>query len=153
MARTVARRGIFQSGVTLIELMVVVVIVAMLAAIAYPSYTQFVMRSKRQAAKNMLYTIADRQEQYYQDNKSYAEDLATLGFGADSIGLDTSGERADAGAANLTYIVDLADATPTSYTVQAVPQNQQAERDTACGTLSVTSTGERTATGDGANCW
>ena len=44
-----------QRGVTLIELMIVIAIVALLAAIAYPSYENYVTRSHRQAAKNILY--------------------------------------------------------------------------------------------------
>jgi type IV pilus assembly protein PilE len=147
------RRRSPQGGFTLIEVMIVVVIISLLATIAYPSYTQFVMRSKRQAAKNMLYTIADRQEQFYQDNKIYAANLSTLGFEANTIGLDNSGERALATATDLTYVLDLVDATATTYTVQAVPKNQQAARDTDCATLTLTQAGERTQSGDGQNCW
>lgn len=155
MSMTAARfrRRSPQGGFTLVELMIVVVIITLLATIAYPSYTAFVMRSKRQAAKNMLYAIADRQEQYYQDNKSYAPDLGTLGFEADAIGLDNSGERALAGAADLTYVLDLSAATATTYTVRAVPQQVQAERDVECATLTLSHAGERSQSGDGQNCW
>ena len=51
-----------ERGVTLIELMITVVIVAILAAIAYPSYTQYVLRSHRTAAKTALHDMASRQE-------------------------------------------------------------------------------------------
>ena len=81
-----------QSGFTLIELMIVVVIVAILAAVAFPSYTQYVTRSHRQAGKNILYRLSDRQEQYFIDNKQYAADLSTLGYPADTIGVDDAGD-------------------------------------------------------------
>jgi prepilin-type N-terminal cleavage/methylation domain-containing protein len=40
-----------QRGFTLIELMIVVAIVTILAAVGYPSYTDYIMRSHRQAAR------------------------------------------------------------------------------------------------------
>ena len=43
-----------EKGFTLIELMITVAIVAILAAIAYPSYTEYVMRSRRVEGQNLL---------------------------------------------------------------------------------------------------
>ncbi len=143
----------WQRGVTLIELMIVVVVVSILAAVAYPSYTQSVVRSKRQAAKNLLYTIADRQEQFYQDNKRYAADLSALGYAADNVGVDRNGQMADAGAAERTYVLALVNTTPTGYTVQAVPQLKQALHDTKCMTLTLDNLGQRDQSGAGDNCW
>ena len=139
-----------QRGMTLIELMVVVVILGILVAIAYPSYADFVMRSKRQAAKNMLYAIADRQEQFFQDNKEYATALKTLGYDADTIGIDEHGELAKSGA-TLTYEVTLKNASKTAYTIEATAKGVQAARDKSCGTLALTHTGDRTPASG--NCW
>ena len=66
------------AGFTLIELMVAVGIVAILAAIAYPSYLSQVKKSRRSAAEAVLMDIAQRQQQYLLDARSYAPDVPTL---------------------------------------------------------------------------
>jgi type IV pilus assembly protein PilE len=65
-------------GFTLIELMVTVAIVAILATIAYPSYMMQMRKSRRAAAESVLMDIAQRQQQYLLDARSYAPDVATL---------------------------------------------------------------------------
>jgi type IV pilus assembly protein PilE len=59
-------------GFTLIELMIVVVVVAILAALALPSYRDYVLRGQLTDARTFLSTTAARMEQFYQDNRSYA---------------------------------------------------------------------------------
>ena len=58
-----------QRGVTLLELLIVVAIVAMISAFAYPSYMTYVVNTKRTAATTTLMRIADRQQQFFMDNK------------------------------------------------------------------------------------
>src|SRR5690606_13347971 len=70
------------AGFTLVELLIVVVIIGILAAIGYPSYLQYVTRTKRTTAKSVLMQVADRQEQYFSDNKQYADTMAELGYSA-----------------------------------------------------------------------
>ena len=81
-----------QSGVTLIELMIVVAIIAFIAAVSYPSYAQFVVRAKRSLATSMLMQVADRQQQFFMDNKRYAADLTSLGYASDSIMVGNDGQ-------------------------------------------------------------
>ena len=66
------------SGFSLIELMIAVVVIAVLSVIAYPSYRDHVMKGYRNAGKQFLADIAQRQEQYLLDQRQYAATLAAL---------------------------------------------------------------------------
>lgn len=67
--RTSGRRAAL--GFTLIELMIVVAVVAILAAIAYPSYQEYVLRSRRVEGQALLNDAAARQERWRAQNGSY----------------------------------------------------------------------------------
>ena len=53
------------------ELMIVVVIVAILASIAYPAYTDYIIRSRIPEATSALAAKRVQMEQWYQDNRTY----------------------------------------------------------------------------------
>jgi type IV pilus assembly protein PilE len=77
-------------GFTLIEVMVVVAIVAILAAIALPSYSDYIQRSKISEAVSNLSDMRTRLEQFYLDNRTYPTGAAkckTSGAGAGEINL------------------------------------------------------------------
>src|SRR5690606_15122717 len=57
-----------QRGFTLLELMITVVVVAILASVAYPSYTDFVVRSKRAEGKAALLDAAQALERHFTNN-------------------------------------------------------------------------------------
>jgi type IV pilus assembly protein PilE len=63
-------------GFTLVELMIVVVIIGILAAIAYPSYRQYAVQTRRSDAQIALSRIAAAQEKFYSDCGYYATTLA-----------------------------------------------------------------------------
>ncbi len=62
-------------GFTLIELMIVVAIVGILSAIAYPSYTDSVRKSRRTDGESALVDAAQRLEVYYASQASYTTTL------------------------------------------------------------------------------
>ena len=69
MARTRTR------GFTLIELMIVLVVIAVLAAVALPSYQTYVIRAKRAQAQQTMQDIANREEQFRLDARTYTASL------------------------------------------------------------------------------
>lgn len=66
-------------GFTLIEVMITVAVVAILAMVAYPSYQNYVKRAHRSAAESLMLDLANREQQYLLDNRSF------LGGGASAV--------------------------------------------------------------------
>jgi len=130
-------------GFTLIELMIVVAIVAILAAIALPSYSQYVLRSRRASGHDLLMAVATAQERYNTARNVYATNLADLGFTATTL-LSEGGY----------YRVSLAAGSDArNFTLQAVPQGSQSGDQ--CANLTLSNTGVKGWSGGQTNgkCW
>ena len=128
-------------GFTLIELLVAVAIISILAGVAYPSYMDYVLKSKRSEAQSILLDIANRQEMYYLDHHQYASNLKT------ELGLSTDPFITENGY----YSVSSSSATATiDFTLTATAINTQA-KDSDCAKLEINQNLKKTATTDG--CW
>ena len=142
-----------RAGVTLIELMIVIVIIAIIASAAYPLYTQYVVRAKRSVGTTMLLQVADRQQQYFMDHKRYASSLESLGFTSNPFMMNDQGALVADSDPNRIYGISLSDTTATTYTATAEPQENQADKDTQCASLTLTHAGEKGQSGSGTKCW
>lgn len=133
-------------GFTLIELMITVAVVAILASVAYPSYINYIVRANRSAAQSFMYAVANKQEQYILNARTYANDLTSLNI---AVPAEVSPNYTVTVTANMA-------ATPPSYTVTATPIGSQLSRDTKCGTLTLDGAGTKTKSGTAATdaeCW
>lgn len=71
-------------GFSLIELMIVVAVIGILAAVAYPSYTDSVLKGRRAQARTALVELLQQQERYMTQRNCY------LGFTTNSSGTATA---------------------------------------------------------------
>jgi len=149
----------YTEGFTLVEIMIVVAILGMIVAVAMPSYTEYVKKTKRTDAKVELMRIAQLQESYFVQNLSYAKDLTTgsggLGLGASVLSeqdeyLITISAK-DSGNGGCT---GLSADSCASYTLTATAQGGQAYD--KCKNFTLTNTGVKGRSGTAETvkkCW
>ena len=101
----------------------------------------------------MLLEIATRQQQCFMNNKQYAITFTALGFPAATFMISDDGSFCADGDADRVYNLSLSNTTATTYTVTATPQLRQADKDTACGNLTLTHMGLKGNSAGGNNCW
>ena len=142
-------------GFTLFELIIVVVIIGIMASIAYPSYMDYVKKSRRSDAKAGLLSLQQAQEKFRANCTEYADNIVTSGNYVCNSGTSTFSVEHNATSPDLHYNLSTS-GTATSYTVTATYTGVQTT-DTDCKTLSIDQNGNKTAT-DSSNsastvCW
>ena len=120
-------------GFSLIEVMIAVAIVGILVAIAVPSYQNHLRKGRRAEAQSFITQVAQRQQQYLLDARTYA-----LGGGAlVELGMVAPTSVSDHYAVTVT---PAAPTVPPSFTVTATPTSTVQIPD---GTLTLTNTGAK----------
>lgn len=128
-------------GFTLIELMITIAIIAILVAIAFPSYTRYVQRTRRADGQELMMRIAAAEERFYTNRNTYSADIAN------DLGLSTTSEK-------LHYVVAaVLGAGGQTYVLTATPQGAQATD--ACANLTINNVGFKDKSGGDSNgsCW
>ena len=139
------------SGITMLELLIVLAIIGIIASFAYPSYLGYVAEAKRTAATSTLMQVADRQQQFFMDRKSYTNDLTDLGYGSDPFVISDDGSTSNVTDLESVYTISLSGVGAITYTITATPLHGQLMRDADCGSLTLDQAGVRGSAGT--DCW
>ena len=132
-----------QRGFTLIELMITVAIIGILAAVAYPSYREYVAKSRRAEAQALLMQSSQWMERFYAENYSYSANTAGVAVTDATMFPARYSQSPASGTAAYTITVT---PTATTFTVTATRTGTMAAD--KCGNFQITHTGvKQLATG------
>ena len=98
-------------GFSLIEVLVTLALVGLLCTVAYPSYQQHLIRTRRTEMQTFMLEVASREETFLLEHRAYADTLEAL-----QLTLPTRLAAA--------YTVTLLKASETAYTLSATPHPQ-----------------------------
>jgi type IV pilus assembly protein PilE len=154
-----------RQGFTLIEAMIVVALLAIILAIAIPSYRDYVIRSNRSAARQVLMEAAQYLERNYTAAGCYNyrdTPSCRAQSGEETVKPSTLLRAPSEGKQSYVVTWTYANngqeytltATPCGDADPSCPAGSDAGfKDPKCGALTLTQTGLRGAAGDLATCW
>ncbi len=142
-------------GFSLLDLVIAMAIMGILASIAVPSFNQNVRKARRSDALQTLLEISQQQERFFFRNNRYSCDLQAAG----ELNRGTTQSLEGHYTISMTPVVASPCPNATTYTITAVAAvgDDQGE-DTTCNSMSLSSTGLKSAQDVGANdtttkCW
>lgn len=128
-----------RNGFTLIELMIAVAVVGILAAIAYPSYTEYVKKTRRAEVAAVMLENVQLMERFYSQNGTY-------------VGATIVGQSPADGTAVYNIAVDDAQTNDAAFVIDATAVDGGVMDGDTCASLSVNELGDLTSS-DNAVCW
>jgi len=131
-------------GFTLIELLIAIAILGILSSIAYPSYNNAVMKSRRIDAINTLIQLQMEQEKYRVHNPSYATDLSQLPVRKSENGYLSQDGR---------YSIRLIAGDTVGFEIMASPIVNGVQHKDVCQTFSINQDGPVVDSDEQRRCW
>lgn len=139
-----------QRGVTLVELLITIVVLGILTAIAVPSYSSYMRKTRRADAKVMLTSSAQQLERCYTRISSYNDGTNDAGGG--SCPLPLGANAANTYSLAIAFDTTAGLAAGQSYTLTATPLGNQL-LDTHCGNFILNQTNKQTVSTGALDCW
>jgi type IV pilus assembly protein PilE len=141
------RAALKTRGFTLMELMITVAIIGILAAIAYPNYTQYVLRANRAEARGLMLENA----QFLERNFTTANRYDTVNFDGTGGAPAIIAQSPKTGTKKYDITVAYGTAPAQNFTLSAAPAGVMVGD--ACGTYTLTNVGVQGSGGTVAECW
>jgi len=125
--------------------MITVAIIGILSAIAYPSYSEYVKRTHRAEAQEILLENAQVLERNFTAVNRYDAIKSDGTGGAPAL----IGQSPKQGTAR--YTIEATTLDQFAYELSATPEGSMASDE--CGVMTLVNTGEKTSGGTLAKCW
>lgn len=139
-------------GFTMVELLVVLVLIGLLASWAWPGLQSLAIKARRSEGRAALVQAMQQQERYYTAHNSYVafsreEPNGFLWYSGTAPARSAYELQARACPGGTLDSCVRIEASPGTAAVNSTSADPQ------CGTLFLTSRGERGADGDSSQCW
>ena len=134
-------------GFTMAELMIVVALVAILTSLAYPSYMESVRKSHRGDAQAALTGLASAMQRYHTETTPSSFDGAAASGPPGPPVSSVFPSQSPLDGVIKHYDLRIQSAAASAYELHAVPISGSAQDQDKCGTLTLTSIGQRVISG------